>query len=95
MVNGKRVVVVLPAFNAEKTLEKTYLQIDKVVVDSIVLVDDCSTDYTLEVAKRLNIAVYRHYKNKGYGGNQKTCYHLARQYKAGIVVMLHRLAFLF
>ncbi|MBP6993951.1 glycosyltransferase family 2 protein [Candidatus Woesebacteria bacterium] len=84
-----KVVVVLPAYNAAKTLEKTVADIPKDVVDTILLVDDRSTDKTLSIAKELNLTVEEHDKNLGYGGNQKTCYTLALQQGADIIIMLH------
>lgn len=89
MLEGKKIIVVMPAYNAEKTLECTYNDIPKGVVDEILLVDDCSKDKTVEVAKRLGIEVFTHDKNKGYGANQKTCYKEALKRNADIVVMLH------
>jgi glycosyltransferase involved in cell wall biosynthesis len=90
MIGQKKIVVVLPAYNAALTLEKTYREIPFDIVDEVVLVDDCSKDDTLEVAKKIGIHhVIRHEKNKGYGGNQKTCYNKARELNADIVVMLH------
>jgi len=90
MVNNKKIVVVLPAYNAEKTLEVTYSEIPKDIVDEIVLVDDCSRDNTVDIAHRLGIEhVVRHEENKGYGGNQKTCYNKALELNADIVIMLH------
>lgn len=90
MIEGKRVVVVLPAYNAELTLEKTYKELPLDIVDDVVLVDDASTDATSEAAHRLGIQhIIRHEKNKGYGGNQKTCYKHALSLGADIVIMLH------
>lgn len=89
MLNGKKIVVVLPAYNASKTLEKTYREIPFEFVDDVVLVDDASRDDTAEVAKRLGIHTIVHEQNKGYGGNQKTCYRTALSLGADIVVMLH------
>lgn len=90
MLNNKRVCVVLPAYNAEKTLEKTYHDIPFEVVDEVVLVDDSSNDETLDVAKRIGIQhIIQHQENLGYGGNQKTCYDRALSLQADIVVMLH------
>jgi len=90
MVNGKKVVVVLPAYNAERTLEKTYREIPLDIVDEVVLVDDSSKDQTYVLAKQLGINhVIRHEKNKGYGGNQKTCYDKALSLGADIIIMLH------
>ena len=83
-------MVVLPAYNAERTLESTFNEIPHDIVDDIILVNDNSQDATLEVAKRLNIRhVFRHDQNTGYGGNQKTCYANALKLNADIVVMLH------
>lgn len=90
MINGKKLVVVLPAYNASQTLERTYKEIPFNIVDEIVLVDDASKDNTSELAKSLGIHhVIRHEKNRGYGGNQKTCYRAALDAGADIVVMLH------
>jgi len=88
MIDGKRVIVVLPAYNAEKTLEATVREIP-CVVDEIILVDDQSGDATVEVANRLGLNVFRHPRNRGYGGNQKTCYAEALKRGADVVVMLH------
>jgi len=85
----KRVIVVMPAYNAEKTLKKTYKDIDKKLVDEIILVDDGSKDKTVEVAKKMGITTFSHYKNLGYGGNQKTCYWEALKRKPDVVVMIH------
>jgi glycosyltransferase involved in cell wall biosynthesis len=89
MLNGKKIVVVLPAYNAAKTLEKTYNEIPFEFVDDVVLVDDASRDDTAEVAQRLGIHTIVHPQNLGYGGNQKTCYRTALGLGADIVVMLH------
>ncbi len=90
MINGKKVVVVMPAYNAEQTLEKTYTEVQKDMVDEVILVDDHSSDETSELAKKLGIEhVIRHEKNKGYGGNQKTCYNRALEIDADIVIMVH------
>jgi len=89
MLNGKRIVVVLPAYNAAKTLEMTYGEIPFEFVDDVLLVDDASRDDTAEVARRLGIRTVIHEENKGYGGNQKTCYRTALDLGADIVVMLH------
>jgi len=90
MINNKTITVVLPAYNAEKTLEKTYREIPFDIVDHVILVDDRSRDRTPEVAKALGISdVIIHAENKGYGGNQKTCYDKALELKSDIVVMLH------
>ncbi len=90
MEKGKKIVVVLPAYNAALTLKKTYDEIPFDIVDDVVLVDDCSSDKTVEVAKEIGIKhVIRHEKNRGYGGNQKTCYDKALSLGADIVIMLH------
>ena len=90
MLLGNKVVVVLPAYNAARTLEQTYREIPLDIVDEVVLVDDRSADDTLAVAKALGIQhVIRHDANRGYGGNQKTCYDTALRLGAEIVVMLH------
>lgn len=84
-----KVVVVMPAYNAAKTLEKTYSDIPKGIVNEVIVVDDESHDATVEVAKKLNLPVYVHPKNLGYGGNQKTCYWQALKRGADIIVMIH------
>jgi glycosyltransferase involved in cell wall biosynthesis len=90
MINSKKIVVVLPAYNAEKTLLDTLKEVPVNVVDDIVLVDDCSTDQTVELAKFLGIKnIYQHDSNLGYGANQKTCYKKALELDADIVIMLH------
>lgn len=90
MYLNKKVIVVLPAYNAEKTLEKTYKEIPFDIVDEVVLVDDASSDNTSTLAKTIGIThVIRHENNKGYGGNQKTCYQTALELDADIVIMLH------
>ena len=90
MYNQKKVVVVLPAYNAEKTLEQTYREIPLNVVDELILVDDASKDGTFDIAKHLGIHhVIKHEKNTGYGGNQKTCYTKALDVGADIIIMLH------
>jgi len=89
MVNEQKVVVVLPAYNAEKTIGRTYQDIPKEFVDEIILVDDFSNDNTVAEAKKLNIKTFIHKQNLGYGGNQKTCYEQALALGADIVVMLH------
>ncbi len=90
MLHGKKIVVVLPAYRAEKTLLMTYNDIPHDIVDEIVLVDDCSRDGTVEEGRRLGIKhILVHEKNLGYGGNQKTCYSEALRLDADIVVMLH------
>jgi len=89
MINGKKICVVMPAYNAEKTLQRTYDEIPKDIVDEIILTDDASKDKTVDVAKNLGIRTFTHNKNKGYGGNQKTCYQEALNLNADIIVMLH------
>ncbi len=90
MINNKKVVVVLPAYNAAKTLEITYSEIDFSIVDEVILVDDNSKDETIQEAHRLGIHhIISHEVNKGYGGNQKTCYNKALELGADIVIMLH------
>lgn len=90
MLNNKKIVIVLPAYNAEKTLEQTYKEIPHDIVDEVILVDDKSKDKTVETAKALGIKhVIVHEQNKGYGGNQKTCYNKAKSLDADIVIMLH------
>lgn len=90
MIGNKKIVVVLPAFNAEKTLEQTYMEIPFNIVDEVILVDDKSNDNTVQIAKGLGIRnVVLHEQNRGYGANQKTCYDEALKFGADIVVMLH------
>lgn len=90
MINGKKIVVVMPAYNAEKTLEQTYAEIPMDIVDEVILTDDHSSDDTVGKAKALGIKeVLVHEKNKGYGGNQKTCYNRALEIGADIVIMVH------
>jgi len=89
MINEKKIAVVMPAYNAAKTLEKTFLEIPRDIVDTIILVDDASSDNTSEIAQDLGITVICHTQNLGYGGNQKTCYQEALRQEADIVVMLH------
>ena len=90
MINNKKVVVVLPAYNAAKTLEITYNEIDFNIVDDVILVDDLSKDATVEVGKSLGIKhIVVHEKNTGYGGNQKSCYKKALEIGGDIVIMLH------
>jgi glycosyltransferase involved in cell wall biosynthesis len=89
MLNGKKIVVVLPAYNAAKTLDMTYREIPFDIVDDVILVDDASRDETAEVAQNLGIRTIVHERNTGYGGNQKTCYRAALDAGADIVVMLH------
>jgi len=90
MYNGKKVVVVLPAYNAALTMEKTISEIPMNIVDDLVLVDDNSTDNSIEVAQKLGIKhIIEHTQNKGYGGNQKSCYDKALELNADIIIMLH------
>lgn len=85
----KKVVIVMPAYNAEETLKKTYLSIPKDWVDEIILVDDASNDRTVEIAKELGIKTFIHLRNRGYGANQKTCYTEALKTNSDIIIMLH------
>ncbi|MDE2001615.1 MAG: glycosyltransferase family 2 protein [Patescibacteria group bacterium] len=89
MINHKKIVVVLPAYNAAKTLKKTLDAIPRDVVDDIILVDDASSDDTVAVAQKLGLRVFVHPKNRGYGGNQKTCYREALKLGADVAVMVH------
>lgn len=90
MFKNKKVLVVMPAYNAAKTLEKTYNEIPLHIVDEVILVDDKSSDDTFQLAKKIGIThVIKHDVNKGYGGNQKTCYNQCKEVNADIVVMLH------
>jgi len=89
MPDRPRVVVVMPAYNAAKTLERTYGDVPKDVVDHVILVDDVSRDETVDLARNLGLEVHVHEQNKGYGGNQKTCYDAALRAGAEVVVMLH------
>lgn len=89
MLNGRRIVVVMPAYNAEKTLESTYNEIPFDIVDDVVLVDDASSDLTSEIARRIGIHTVVHRENLGYGGNQKSCYSTALKLGADIVIMVH------
>ena len=89
MLHGRRIVVVLPAYNAEATLERTLADIPPGVADDLVLVDDASRDNTVALARRLGLHTLVHDKNRGYGGNQKSCYREALSLQADVVVMLH------
>jgi glycosyltransferase involved in cell wall biosynthesis len=89
MIHGKKLVVVMPAYNAEKTLRTTYEEIPHEYVDDVILVDDASTDRTARLAKELNIRTIIHRENRGYGGNQKTCYKEALKLGADVIVMVH------
>jgi glycosyltransferase involved in cell wall biosynthesis len=89
MLNGKRIAVVLPAYNASRTLARTVNEIPRELVDDIILTDDASRDDTTNISRQLGIATIRHDSNRGYGGNQKTCYAAALARGADVVVMLH------
>ena len=89
MLNRKRIIAVLPAYNAESTLKWTVDELDRAIVDDLVLVDDASSDRTIEVAEGLGMTALRHDTNRGYGANQKTCYRTALDLGADIVVMVH------
>ncbi|HEX4944092.1 MAG TPA: glycosyltransferase family 2 protein [Usitatibacteraceae bacterium] len=89
MINGKKVVVVMPAYRAAATVEKTWRALPHAIVDHVLLVDDASGDETAAVARALGIDVHMHSENRGYGGNQKTCYSAALAHGADIVVMVH------
>ena len=90
MIHGKKVIVVMPAYNAEKTLEQTFAEIPRDIVDEVILTDDCSRDATVQKARELGIGeILLHPRNRGYGGNQKTCYDRALELGADIVIMLH------
>src|SRR5687767_4493769 len=89
MIDGKKVIVVMPAYNASRTLERTFAEVPMVVVDAVILTDDASSDGTAALSERLGITTLRHDRNAGYGANQKTCYHAALDAGADVVVMLH------
>lgn len=90
MIGEQKVVVIMPAYNAARTLEQTYTEIPHDIVDAVVLVDDCSDDNTVEIAKKIGIThIICHENNVGYGGNQKTCYRYALGLGADIIIMLH------
>lgn len=89
MLNGQRIAVILPAYNAAQTLARTVAEIDRTVVDDMILTDDASTDATVELSRALGLHTVVHPENRGYGGNQKTCYATALARGADIVVMLH------
>jgi glycosyltransferase involved in cell wall biosynthesis len=89
MLANRKICIVLPAYNAARTLEMTFKEIPADVVDDVILVDDASTDGTFRLAKNLGVFAVRHDCNKGYGGNQKTCYRLALERGADIIIMLH------
>jgi len=89
MLNGKKIVVIMPAYNAEKTLDMTYKEIPFEIVDDVILVDDASQDRTSEIARKIGIHTVVHTENLGYGANQKTCYRTALALGGDIVIMLH------
>jgi len=90
MINNKKVSVVMPAYNAQKTLTQTYKELPFDIVDEVILVDDASQDETIKLAKELGIKhVVSHFNNKGYGGNQKTCYKTALELNSDIIIMVH------
>jgi len=90
LLNNLKIVVVMPAYNAAATIEKTFNEIPFDIVDEVILTDDASNDNTLEVAKKIGIKhIFAHRKNKGYGGNQKTCYNAALNLNADIIIMIH------
>jgi glycosyltransferase involved in cell wall biosynthesis len=89
VLDGKKIVVVMPAYNAARTLRQTYEELSFVVVDEALLVDDSSSDETVGLARELNVVTFQHKKNLGYGRNQKTCYREALKRDADIVIMLH------
>ena len=89
MLNEKKVVVVMPAYNAARTLRQTYEELPLHIVDEVLLVDDSSSDETVDLARELNVITFQHQRNLGYGRNQKTCYREALKRGADIVVMLH------
>ena len=86
---SQRIIAVLPAYNAEKTLAATLAEVPAGCIDEILLVDDGSTDRTVELARAMGLTVFVHPRNRGYGGNQKTCYRQALERRADIVVMIH------
>ena len=89
MISNKRLIVIMPAYNAEKTLRQTYAELPHEYVDDVILVDDASSDQTAKIAQELGIKTIVHRKNTGYGANQKTCYREALRHGADIIVMLH------
>ena len=89
MILGKKIIVIMPAYNAEKTLRKTYEELPHEYVDEVILVDDASRDNTPQIARELGIKTVIHPVNKGYGGNQKTCFRKALDLDADIIVMVH------
>ena len=89
MLNGKKIIVIMPAYNAEQTLKQTYDEIYHEFVDEVILVDDSSLDNTKELSKSLKITTIVHKENRGYGANQKSCYRAALKAGADIIIMLH------
>ena len=90
LIDNKKIVVVMPAYNAEQTLEQTYKEIPFDIVDDVIIVDDCSNDFTIDIAGKLGIKhIIKHEYNKGYGENQRTCYNMALEIDADIIIMLH------
>lgn len=89
MIDEKKLIIIMPAYNAEQTLERTFNDIPKGIVDEVILCDDFSHDRTVEIAERLGLTVIRHERNKGYGANQKACYNAALEHGADIIVMVH------
>ncbi len=89
MIGQQKVVVIMPAYNAEQTLLKTYEEVPRDLVDEVILTDDFSRDRTVEIAHRLELTLLVHDENRGYGGNQKTCYRAALETGADIIIMLH------
>jgi len=89
VLNGKKIVVVMPAFNAAKTLRQTYSELPFDVIDGVLLVDDSSSDTTVDLSRELGLSTFRHQINLGYGGNQKTCYREALKTRADVIVMIH------
>ncbi len=89
MLNGKRIIVVMPAYNAEKTVEETFKGIPQDMIDHVILVDDSSSDATVSIANSLGVDTFVHPKNLGYGGNQKTCYQNALRAGGDVIIMLH------
>jgi len=89
MLNGKKIIVVMPAYNAATTLRRTYAEIPMDIVDDVLVVDDCSSDGTVAAARELGLTTFIHKRNLGYGRNQKTCYREAVRRSSDIVVMLH------
>jgi glycosyltransferase involved in cell wall biosynthesis len=89
MLKGKKIIVVMPAYNAARTLSATYHEVPHEIIDEVIMVDDKSYDQTVEIARNLGISTIQHDRNQGYGGNQKTCYKTALERGADIVIMLH------